>query len=100
MGEMVEFASNGGTCRGYLAGSSGPGVIVIQEWWGLVDHIKDVADRFAAELAAAQAERPAPSLVTFAPDCVTAGGAVPMRRRRAGANLAGFKAMARGMMKS
>jgi carboxymethylenebutenolidase len=25
------------------------GVVVIQEWWGLVPHIKDVADRFAAE---------------------------------------------------
>ena len=24
-------------------------VIVLQEWWGLVDHIKDVAERFAAE---------------------------------------------------
>lgn len=49
MGEMVEFKSNGGTCGGYLADGKGPGVIVIQEWWGLVDHIKDVADRFAAE---------------------------------------------------
>ena len=29
-------------------GGSGPGVVVIQEWWGLVDHIKDVCDRFAA----------------------------------------------------
>ena len=48
MGRMVEFASNGGTCTGYLAGDGGPGVVVIQEWWGLVDHIKDVADRFAA----------------------------------------------------
>ena len=28
---------------------SGPGVIVIQEWWGLVPHIESVADRFAAE---------------------------------------------------
>ena len=27
MGEMVEFKSNGGTCTGYLAGTSGPGVI-------------------------------------------------------------------------
>jgi len=47
---MVEFASNGGKSSGYLAtpeGKKGPGVIVIQEWWGLVDHIKDVADRFA-----------------------------------------------------
>lgn len=46
-GEMVTFASNGHTCDGYLVGE-GPGVIVIQEWWGLVPHIKDVADRFAA----------------------------------------------------
>ncbi len=52
MGEMVEFPSNGGTATGYLAmpeGDRGPGVLVIQEWWGLVPHIKDVADRFAAE---------------------------------------------------
>ncbi|HEX9259414.1 MAG TPA: dienelactone hydrolase family protein [Acidimicrobiales bacterium] len=52
MGEMVEFRSNGGTCPGYLAspaGGTGPGLIVIQEWWGLVPHINDVADRFAAE---------------------------------------------------
>src|SRR5262245_47847728 len=51
-GQMVEFASNGSTARGYLArpaSGSGPGVIVLQEWWGLVDHIKAVADRFAAE---------------------------------------------------
>lgn len=49
---MVEFASNGSTGQGYLAtpaSGHGPGVIVIQEWWGLVDHIKEVADRFAAE---------------------------------------------------
>lgn len=49
MGEMVQFPSNGGTGDGYLAGQEGPGIVVIQEWWGLVDHIKDVCDRFAAE---------------------------------------------------
>ena len=52
MGQMVEFQSNGGTASGYLAipeKGSGPSVIVIQEWWGLVDHIKDVCDRFAKE---------------------------------------------------
>ena len=52
MGEMIEFQSNGGTCPGYLAtpaSGSGPGVVIIQEWWGLVPHIKDVADRFAKE---------------------------------------------------
>jgi carboxymethylenebutenolidase len=51
-GRMVQFSSNGGTTQGYLAipeKGSGPGVVVIQEWWGLVDHIKDVCDRFAAE---------------------------------------------------
>src|SRR5215212_9828514 len=57
-GKMVEFSSNGGTASGYLATpaqAKGPGVIVIQEWWGLVDHIKDVCDRFAAEGYAALA---------------------------------------------
>lgn len=52
MGEMVEFPFNGGNTNGYLATpkqGSGPGLIVIQEWWGLVDHIKDVCDRFADE---------------------------------------------------
>jgi carboxymethylenebutenolidase len=51
-GEMVSFQSNGGAANGYLslpASGKGPGVIVIQEWWGLVPHIKDVCDRFAAE---------------------------------------------------
>jgi carboxymethylenebutenolidase len=51
-GQIVEFKSNGGTTNGYLstpASGSGPGVIVIQEWWGLVPHIKAVADRFASE---------------------------------------------------
>ncbi|MYH42517.1 MAG: dienelactone hydrolase family protein, partial [Acidimicrobiaceae bacterium] len=45
MGEMVEFAANGSTARGYVAataGGSGPGVIVLQEWWGLVPQIKGV----------------------------------------------------------
>ena len=52
MGQMVEFPSNGSTGSGYLATptqGAGPGVVVIQEWWGLVDHIKDVCDRLAAE---------------------------------------------------
>ena len=50
--KMVEFKSNGGMAQGYLAvpagGAQGPGVIVIQEWWGLVPHIENVAERFAA----------------------------------------------------
>src|SRR5438067_10288334 len=52
MGEMVEFPSNGTTGQGYLARDpqgAGPGVVVIQEWWGLVPHIKDLCERLAAE---------------------------------------------------
>jgi len=52
MGEIVTFPSNGGTAQGYLAkpaSGSGKGVIVFQEWWGLNDNIKGIADRFAAE---------------------------------------------------
>ncbi len=58
MGKMVQFPSNGGNTSGYLATPSsgtGPGILVIQEWWGLVDHIKRVCDRFAAEGLAALA---------------------------------------------
>ena len=50
--QNVEFASNGDHAHGYLkkpAGGSGPGLVVIQEWWGLDDHIADLVDRFAAE---------------------------------------------------
>ena len=51
-GNMVEFSSNGSSASGYLSkpdSGKGPGVIVIQEWWGLVDHVKVIADRFARE---------------------------------------------------
>lgn len=50
MTEMVEFASNGGSASGYVArpaSGSGPGVLVIQEWWGLSDDLKVMADRLA-----------------------------------------------------
>lgn len=52
MGEIIEFRSNGGTATGYLATpevDTGVPLIVIQEWWGLVPHITDVCERFAAE---------------------------------------------------
>ena len=48
----IEFPSNGSTATGYLSERSsgkGPGVIVIQEWWGLNDQIKRTSDRFAEE---------------------------------------------------
>mgnify|MGYP002631297170 CR=1 FL=1 len=49
-GEIVSFAANGRTEKGYLSlpkAGTGPGLVVLQEWWGLVDHIKALADRFA-----------------------------------------------------
>jgi carboxymethylenebutenolidase len=60
MGANVSFPSNGDQCPGYLAtpaSGTGPAVVLIQEWWGLVPHIVDVADRLAAE-----------GFVTLAPD--------------------------------
>ena len=51
--ENIEFAANGGTAQGYLArpaeGGPYPGVVVIQEWWGLNPNICDIANRIAAE---------------------------------------------------
>jgi carboxymethylenebutenolidase len=50
--QNVTFESNGGTAHGYLAlpeSGSGPGVVVIQEWWGLTAHVADVTNRLAAE---------------------------------------------------
>jgi carboxymethylenebutenolidase len=50
--QNVTFPSGGGTAHGYLAlpeSGVGPGVIVIQEWWGLTSHIADVTNRLAAE---------------------------------------------------
>lgn len=52
MGEMVSFNSNGGTASGCLASPAsgkGPGVIVVQEWWGLIPQVKGTADMFARE---------------------------------------------------
>lgn len=52
MGETVEFACNGSSASGYLAvpsAGSGPGLLVIQEWWGLNNQIRGVTDRLAAE---------------------------------------------------
>jgi carboxymethylenebutenolidase len=51
-GQMVEFPANGSTAGGYLAPAEGgpaPGVLVLQEWWGLVPQIKRVCDELAGE---------------------------------------------------
>ncbi|GAB3595485.1 dienelactone hydrolase family protein [Angustibacter peucedani] len=64
--QNVTFDSAGTTIHGYLAtppAGTGPGVLVVQEWWGLDDHMVDICDRFAAE-----------GFVTLAPDLM--GGRV------------------------
>lgn len=50
MAEIVDFPSNGAEASGYLAlpaSGAGPGVIVVQEWWGLDSGTKEMADRLA-----------------------------------------------------
>jgi len=50
---MVQYPGDGVTVRAYLVGQQGgarrPAVIVVQEWWGLNDHLKDIARRLAQE---------------------------------------------------
>jgi carboxymethylenebutenolidase len=78
--QNVQFPSNGGHAHGYLAvpaSGSGPGVVVIQEWWGLTDHIADIADRLAAE-----------GFVALAPDLF--GGKVAHDADEAGALMMGL----------
>jgi carboxymethylenebutenolidase len=72
--QNVTFPSGDATAHGYLAlpeSGRGPGVIVIQEWWGLTDHIADVTDRLAAE-----------GFVALAPDLF--GGATTHDAQEAG----------------
>ena len=48
----IEFPTSAGVAPGYLAvpaGEKGPATIVLQEWWGLDEHIRSICDRFAAE---------------------------------------------------
>jgi len=52
MADIVEITSPRGNLPGYLAipeSGQGPGVVVIQEWWGVVPHIQSVVERLAAE---------------------------------------------------
>jgi hypothetical protein len=58
------------------------------------------AEAIAAELRAAQEARPAPSVTTFAPECLNPANAIASRRRTAGANLAVFKEMVAEMYKN
>ena len=70
MGEMVTFPSNGHEASGYLAPppGGGPGLVVIQEWWGLNDNIKTICERFAEAGFTALAPDLYHGEVTSAPD--------------------------------
>lgn len=51
-GETLNFSTGGGDTTAYVAKPetpNGKAVIIIQEWWGLNPHVKDIADRYAAE---------------------------------------------------
>ena len=49
MGSMIEIRrADGETCPAYHAPAEGPGIVVVQEWWGLNPQIKSMADRWAA----------------------------------------------------
>jgi len=73
VGSMIDFPANGGATPGYLAEAApaaarGRGVVVIQEWWGLNEQIKKVADRLAASGFTALAPDLYHGTVTKAPD--------------------------------
>ena len=50
---MVQYPGEGGTIRAFLVSKgvkeTSPAIIVVQEWWGLNDHVKDIARRIAQE---------------------------------------------------
>ena len=60
-GEMITFEVNGKETDGYLArpaeGEDLPALIIVHEWWGLNEHTKDIARRYAGE-----------GFIAFAPD--------------------------------
>lgn len=69
MGRMIDFPSNGGRASGFLAGEGKrPGVIVIQEWWGLNEQIQGTAERLAGEGFAALVPDLYHGKVTKSPD--------------------------------
>ncbi len=55
MGEMVEYTTiDGVAVRGYLSrptdvGKTGPAIVMVHEWWGINDNIRNMADRYAGE---------------------------------------------------
>lgn len=68
----IQFPGNGHTAMGYLSypktSEPVPGIVVLQEWWGLDGHIRSIVDRFAAEGFAALAPDLYHGVVTTEPD--------------------------------
>lgn len=77
-----------------------PGATVAADPAGTGATALTTAEAIAAELRAAQEALPPPSNATFAPDNLNPANALRRRRRLAGANLAGYKAMAAGMFRN
>ncbi len=102
MGEFVRYPANGHSTAGYLAKPAsgvGPGVLVIQEWWGLVDHITAVADRLAAVGYVALAPDFYDGETTKSPDAA-AKLFMALNIDRAGADLRGSADFLRGCSNS
>jgi Dienelactone hydrolase and related enzymes len=78
---MIQFPVGGDVGSGYLASVDAaevrPGLILVHEWWGLTDHIKGIADRFAGE-----------GFVVLAPDLY--GGKVTRDAEEAGRLMQGL----------
>lgn len=98
--ESVEYPSNGKQGMGYVArpgdGQPHPAVVVIQEWWGLEEHIKDVARRFAREGFVALAPDLYHGEVATEPDDARKL-AMSMDRERAAKDIDGAVAYLRGL---
>ena len=48
----IQFPTSAGTSPGYLAAPAagrGPATIVLQEWWGVDEHVRSICDRLAGE---------------------------------------------------
>ena len=67
---------------------------------GTAGPVLTTAETIAAELAAADAARPAVSLTTFAPENLQPGQTLLQRRRRPGASIKAFSNMAAELFKS
>jgi carboxymethylenebutenolidase len=79
---MVEYNRSNQALSGFLCRpkqtEASPGILLIQEWWGLNDHIKEVAQRLAKE-----------HYVVFAPDLYSRLGNVVTKNGAEAAKLIG-----------